>query len=313
MQSRTLKRLGVAGAIAVIAAFSSSPVGAIGTTGSGIDETHLPVGTPSSQPEVGHVYACRSGVAGGAGPPTTGTWFNGDGTFDLTKKSVVDGDVSWPDARLNITRDGSTRVITGNDLPLDHTTGTFPVGSGDDARQADPNPNSISAQTVEIELAAEPKVAAQPSCTPGGAIGIMLSGVEIFNALDAAGRDAVAYEVQDDCNGHPQQQGAYHYHNLSECLAEKDTGAGHSKLLGYAYDGFGIYGTRGEQGTVLTNADLDECHGHTHTISWNGKKVRMYHYHATAEYPYTIGCFRGTPTATQPPGGATRPRYDPAP
>jgi hypothetical protein len=27
----------------------------------------------------------------------------------------------------------------------------------------------------------------------------------------------------------------------------------------------------------------------------NGKRVRTYDYHATLEYPYTLGCFRGTP------------------
>ena len=39
--------------------------------------------------------------------------------------------------------------------------------------------------------------------------------------------------------------------------------------------------------------DLDECHGHTHEILWDGKRVVMYHYHATWDFPYTIGCLRG--------------------
>ena len=46
---------------------------------------------------------------------------------------------------------------------------------------------------------------------------------------------------------------------------------------------------------AVSNADLDECHGHTHAVTWRGKKTRSYHYHATAEYPYTLGCYRGTP------------------
>jgi hypothetical protein len=91
--------------------------------------------------------------------------------------------------------------------------------------------------------------------------------------------------------------GTYHYHSLTSCLA--DPGSGHSALLGYARDGFGIYGVRGETGAIVTDADLDECHGHTHAITWNGQSVSMYHYHATYEYPYTLGCFRGTPIATQ--------------
>jgi hypothetical protein len=63
-------------------------------------------------------------------------------------------------------------------------------------------------------------------------------------------------------------------------------------------DGFGIYGNRGANGESLTDADLDECHGHTHDILWNGQMVSMYHYHATYEYPYTLGCFRGTPLSS---------------
>jgi hypothetical protein len=66
-------------------------------------------------------------------------------------------------------------------------------------------------------------------------------------------------------------------------------------LAGYAHDGFGIYGHRGEQGKELTNADLDVCHGHSHEIYWDKKKVKLYHYHATWEYPYTLGCYRGKP------------------
>ena len=121
---------------------------------------------------------------------------------------------------------------------------------------------------------------------------MLLTGSPVFNAVDAGGRDAVAHELQDGCQGHPEIRGQYHYHNLTSCIA--DPGTGHSALVGYAFDGFGIYGTRGEDGKQLTNAALDECHGHTHAIEWDGRSVVMYHYHATAEYPYTVGCARGT-------------------
>ncbi|MCX6020420.1 MAG: YHYH protein, partial [Chloroflexi bacterium] len=139
-------------------------------------------------------------------------------------------------------------------------------------------------------------------CVPMGAVGVMLSGSQFFNALDGMGRDAVAHELQDHCAGHPERSGAYHYHNLTPCL--QDDGAGHSQLMGYAYDGFGIYGTYGEGGQPLTNADLDECHGHTHEITWDGQTMTLYHYHATMEYPYTIACYRGTAVRTAAGGGA---------
>jgi hypothetical protein len=121
-----------------------------------------------------------------------------------------------------------------------------------------------------------------------------------MNALDAAGRDAIAHEVQDACQGHPQQAGVYHYHALTPCLDEGETG--HSRLVGYALDGFGLFGHRGENGAALTNRDLDRCHGHRHAVEWDGGTATLYHYHATWEYPYTVGCLRGVPGP--PPIGA---------
>jgi hypothetical protein len=32
-----------------------------------------------------------------------------------------------------------------------------------------------------------------------------------------------------------------------------------------------------------------------HEILWDGKRVTMYHYHMTNEYPYSLGCYKGTP------------------
>jgi hypothetical protein len=130
---------------------------------------------------------------------------------------------------------------------------------------------------------------------------VATTGVLIFNGFDAGKRDAVAYEVQDKCDGHPEKTGQYHYHDLSRCIS--DSGTGHSGLIGYAFDGFGIFGLRGESGKELTNQDLDECHGHTHEILWEGKKVSMYHYHSTREFPYTVGCFKGKSYEPRPSGG----------
>jgi hypothetical protein len=202
----------------------------------------------------------------------------------------VDGAVAWPH-QFTITLEGNVRVIAGNDLP-DHPTGTYPVSPSDDAYNYDRNPNSIAAQSLRFELPAVPTLAAQPSCI-GGTVGILLTGSMLYNAFDAGGRDAVAHEIQDSCQGHPEAQGNYHYHNLTACV--NDEGTGHSPLVGYAFDGFGIYGHRGENGQTLTNTDLDECHGHTHLIEWDGQRVEMYHYHATWEFPYTVGCYRGNP------------------
>ena len=259
-----------------------------------VDLTRLRIGDAvSSEPEVGAVWSCQT-TFGGPGAAALGDWANGDGTFDLTAKPTVDGEVEWP-SEFAITLNGDVRTLTGNALP-DHATGNYPISNTDDAYQYDRNPNSISAQTLQSDLPANPTIADEPSCLSLGAIGVMLTGSVFFNGLDARGRDAVAYEIQDTCAGHPEMRGAYHYHSLTPCI--DDESEGHSSLVGYAMDGFGVYGPRGEDGKTLTNAFLDECHGHSHEIEWHGQTVEMYHYHATWEYPYTVGCYKGTPTTT---------------
>jgi hypothetical protein len=279
---------------------TTAPATTVPAAHASIDITRLPVGDgkATTQPTKGSIFACRT-TFGGGGASAKGPWFNGDGTWNATKKVTVDGAVKWPNANVTITLTGTTRTITGNLLP-DHATGVFPIASSDDAYLYDRNPNTIKAQTLTVVLPADPTVAATATCV-GGEVGYARNGVPIFDGFDAGGRDAVAWEIQDDCHGHPQMTGVYHYHDLSSCIT--DSGTGHSTLIGYARDGFGIYGYRGEDGTELTDADLDECHGHTHTINWDGKEVVMYHYHATREFPYTVGCFRGASPAKAPTGG----------
>jgi hypothetical protein len=256
-----------------------------------VDLKHLPLGDGkiASSPKKGWIWACRVDPGAG-GAFRNGPWIRSDGTYDFTAKAVVPGSVKWP-RKFEIHQQGAYRVFSANDYP-DHPTGIFPIPPDSKAYQYDRNPNSIREQSMQISLPTNPVLAGVPTCAPG-AVGILLSGAVLFNALDAPGRDAVAHETQDACQGHPQESGVYHYHSISTCIKDEQGEDGHSKLVGYALDGFGIFGHRDRGGKVLTSADLDECHGHTHEIEWNGKRVVMYHYHATWDFPYTIGCMRG--------------------
>jgi hypothetical protein len=255
----------------------------------------LPVGDGKitySSAKRGHVYRCGAagGPPGGApGASKQGPWFNGDGTWDSTKKVHVSGARTWSNARFSVSLSGGNRVLRGNGLPTRGTTGTFPIATVDAAYEYDRNPNSISAQTVRASLPARPREASSPGCLSPGPVGYANNGVAIFDALDAGGRDAVAWEIQDSCDGHPQMSRLYHYHAISSCLTTFTAGTAHSGRVGWARDGFGIYGPRGTGGRLLSNAALDACHGHIHRIGGR----RVYHYHATAEFPYTLGCFSG--------------------
>jgi len=262
-------------------------------------QTGIPIGDGniSSSPEVGNVFSCQQQFNSNApGAQASGDWF--DGTYWYPElKPVVDGAVSWANSGIDMALTATTRTITSSNLPT-HTTGVYPVSRNDDVYQYDRNPNTISAQSIRLSFAANPEIASTPSCVPMGMIGIALTGGAIYNAVDARGDDAPAHELQDSCGGHPQRNGQYHYHSVSNCMDEIGSMAnGHSGLVGYALDGFGIYGLSGSGGHALENSDLDNCHGHTETIIWDGVSKDMYHYHLTQEYPYTVGCFVGTPVA----------------
>ena len=258
----------------------------------------LPVGDNkyvTDAPKKGSVYLCRApqGEAGGA--QQRGPWFLDNGTeYDINKKVAVAGDVTW-DASYSETMGGGNRVITTNDLPRDHTTGVFPVQPSDPAYQYDRNPNQIQAQSLTYTLPAEPTVAARPSCV-SGEVGVMMTGVALFDAFDAGGRDAGAWEVQDGCNGHPQMTSEYHYHTLSSCIHA----TGVDTVIGFALDGFPITGPKVGDNNILTTSDLDECHGITSTITLDGKQIETYHYVMTQDFPYSASCFRAP--ATRPPG-----------
>ena len=237
------------------------------------------------------IWPCQAPNPAGGGAHAEGPWINrAQGTYDFSAKAIVPGSVTWP-YQLDIKLENGQRIISTNSYPS-HPTGIYPISRDSIAYRYDRNPNRINSNNAWITLPANPMLAAEPSCAPG-AIGILLSGVPLFNALDAPGRDAVAHEVQDSCQGHPQITGIYHYHNVSTCVDTKREADGHSSLVGYLLDGFGIYGRHGEGGKLLESKDLDECHGHTHKILWDGKPVEMYHYHATWDFPYTAGCLRG--------------------
>jgi hypothetical protein len=132
-----------------------------------------------------------------------------------------------------------------------------------------------------MRLPLMPKFAQSPNCVPMGLVAFTLVGGALYNAVDAGGRD-------------PERSGQYHYHDYAPCLPKGADQNGHSSLIAYALNGFGIYGLKDVGGGTVTNKNLDACHGHKGFVVWNGTTQSIYHYHMNNEYPHTIGCLRGT-------------------
>ena len=205
-----------------------------------------------------------------------------ENSVDQTKDSNLekydddnsDSSQSLWNSELDIVKDGEFLIIRSNDIPL-HPVGDFPN---------EHNPNRIQEQNFEFKIPLNPSLTGETIQPPMGPIGITLNGVVFFNPYTAEMGDAVLQEIFDDCSGHPTMNGVYHYHQLSNCF--EDNTVGHSKMFGYAFDGFAVYGFNGADGQPPS--DLDACGGHY-------DEERGYHYHATKEFPYLIGCYSGYP------------------
>jgi hypothetical protein len=242
----------------------------------------------TSGPKKGYIYLCNVPPTG-QGAQENGPWIH-DNTWNFLEKLSVSGSVSWPNAIFFNIVSSDTRTLSGNDLPINHTTGTFPISSSDAVSKYDKNPNSISTQSFNDKLPASPTYSNIPYCIRGE-VGIMLTGVPLFDGFDAELRDAPAHEAQDSCGGHPQNTGQYHYHDLSSCFKD----ISEKTVLGYALDGFPITGPKMATDKYLTTDDLDECHGITSEIVENGVTKTTYHYVMTYDFPYSASCFRGKP------------------
>ena len=130
-------------------------------------------------------------------------------------------------------------------------------------------------------------------------VGVALNGSELSGPAPV---DAILanYTIAafDDCGGHINLHQGYHYHAATGCTEVGAQDDGHAGLIGYAMDGYGIYGMKDADGN---EESLDECRGTT-------DDTRGYHYHAaSAGENMFIGCNHGktvaTTTAGGPPGG----------
>jgi hypothetical protein len=179
-----------------------------------------------------------------------------------------------PNVKLEATDD--LLIVHSDGIP-DHSTGEFPNPR---------NPNSIRRQDYTFKIPLHPRRSDHISDLPMGPIGMAINGVPFYNPFNREGRDAARFEVLDDCCGHPDPLGRYHYHIYPKCIHTSfdDPAGEHSPLIGYAFDGYAIYGPNGEDGKPPT--DLDECNGHSDS-------ARGYHYHVTRTFPYILGGYRG--------------------
>ncbi len=214
--------------------------------------------------------------------------------------------------------DSTSLIIHTRGLP-NHPTGLFPAtGFG-----LMGNPNYIIEQDSTYYLPLEPKEREGHTITDRrnsnhalnmGPIGIAANGIVFFNPFDADSQDATNF--MDSCCGHPNPFGQYHYHKYPICVNTpwSDDGDAHSPLLGFAFDGFPIYGPYESKGVMARDlSGENKLNG----FNMHYDPQRGWHYHVTpGQFPYIIGGYWGSADRRDiqrprrgmgPPGGGRGP------
>lgn len=152
--------------------------------------------------------------------------------------------------------------------------------------------NFLGANGWKIPL--NPAIAATPTSVNDGPVGVAINGVPIFNPCKQGGcqfGDTKVLGELDICNGHAGRADDYHYHAAPVCLmAAKPASYWDTHPLGWALDGFAIFGYNNPDGTTATRDNI--CGGNTVAVA---NAPAGYSYHVTDASPYVLSCLRGTP------------------
>lgn len=147
----------------------------------------------------------------------------------------------------------------------------IPVNAGNGMGQVDwwPNnpwfPDSMG-YTFRFRLNPTPNTG-PPLKPPYGHVGVWRNGVSIYSPLDAKSYnndttwfqnayfwEHLLLETFDNCWGHPNGSLEYHTHQSPACVYDQTDSLNHSPIIGFAFDGYPIYGCYGYTNTNGTGA-----------------------------------------------------------
>ena len=266
-----------------------------------------------------------------------------DSTQPLNGEEPVEhkhlGDEIWglilpeAEASADMSIDGGYRRIHGNGYP-NKPPGQFPNRN---------NPHSISRKNYNLKVPVSPRKNSGATMTQGGVFGIAVNGVVMDPATaefwQNDRRSGWNYEALggacklglDKYNAHVQPDGTYHYHGIPTGVLADSGGRSVPALLGFAADGFPIYGPYGysdpngkssvkklkssyrvksgnRQGGpggryngkftqdwayVAGSGDLDQCNGRV--AATPEFPDGTYHYVLTDTFPFIPRCWMGSP------------------
>jgi hypothetical protein len=272
---------------------------------------------------------------------------------DMYSASVLDTQESQSfDAAIEISNDSTTCTFVSNSIPNhdfnDATAHFATVVSEHDLNLTVVRSPSFAASTTALSQQTDNAIflngvildilsagCYDPSKSGAGTDGNVQVGC---NTSDPWLLDPLSSDTSfgaDAHNAHTQPDGLYHYHGNPNAMFDENPGADGSPVIGFAADGFPIYGSyfldsstgsvrKAESGFTLRtgnrtaidglnpsdNAENSVDYDGTYVADWeftddgdldecNGMEVDgQYGYYVTDTYPWVIACFKGTPNSS---------------
>ncbi len=235
--------------------------------------------------------------------------------------------VSYADGAWTFTSDG---IPESNFVASDYAVPSNPFDVSATGASVHASVSILQDQHYDYTLPLTPKYSKSVTSTNQGPIGIMLDGAALYNPYEAnhatvatadnfvATQNGLTASFLDDCDGHPGPGGQYHYHGLPECLVAYATGSSpvvtsvtstsgattaavnednaaskRPVILGFAFDGYGIYDNVAMNGATVPVAALDACNGIFSPVP--GYPHGIYHYvlENVKGSRSSIGCYHG--------------------
>ena len=201
------------------------------------------------------------------------------------KASVADAGFA---DKVTVTCDNDKAVIHSSTYP-DHDLMTGIVGSNEQI--------PVPAKDYAAPVPLMPKLGSTPQ-TRDAALGTAINGVPIYDYTGGgemsvgdlgqyhAENDTLKTQQLDSCGGHAGRGNDYHYHVKPTCMIKQMKNAGDNAIIGWAFDGFPIYGDNNPDGSPIALNVLDVCNGQPDAKFG-------YRYQTLAKAPYIIQCLMG--------------------
>ncbi len=225
------------------------------------------------------------------GMEKAGIWFKDDKVYDVSGHFIANLDEFYSDDKWKLYREDGTIKVT------DTEEGCLAAAKPEVEEEyhnycVECLPEYFKDQITTFVIPATPKYLKTTQSFGRGGIGLAFNGVN-YDPPAPTHAILAAHTIAplDDHGGHANPHGGYHYHAVTGSTKEIAQTDSHSPMVGYAIDGFGIYGLTDKNGNKPT--DLDECGGHF-------DDTRGYHYHAGEPGGnQIIKCLHGLPGYTE--------------